>query len=290
MKEQQKRANKQNRQAEPLPGKVTLQWMMQHVPVQFYVWAGGILFTVALASYQFGTAQRAQPPPSEGSALNSPVEGPAGSPSLSAAETARLDRNTNKDGPNKATAPDQEPVKSQPLDPDSLFVPGNPFPKPFNQFRLGTKASTLVEAFPDSGLRRDRIHINFNNGPFEMASYSFDNDRIDPSATEVYFHIRQDEASVNEARKQVFAAFHDYKFETSRVRDEVYCAERGSVRQTRAQGLHCLIGGVMSSGPETRRSGDETNSGAANRSNLCTSHTCRIVNGRGGFGLLTRIA
>jgi hypothetical protein len=114
--------------------------------------------------------------------------------------------------------------------PRGLFEPGNPFPWPFTNFKIGTRMSVLLAAFPDA--RRDyrSLSISFPEGPFDHAYYSFDDDRIDPVVLDVSFSVGytdivegiRDEEAIAEVSREVLAAFQQYPYEQSRVNDTIY--------------------------------------------------------------------
>lgn len=113
--------------------------------------------------------------------------------------------------------------------PRDLFIPGDPFPWPFTNYKLGTRMSVLLAAFPGTEFRSQTISIPFPEGPFGTAYYFFDYDRIDPQTESAFFvpaykegTYIPDEEAVADVWRQVLGAFQSFPYEESRIEKAVY--------------------------------------------------------------------
>lgn len=194
---------------EDWPAKVTLGWLIAHMPISAWAWLCTIIAAAFLFGAKFGQTQFGNEILGSNNQVRVEEPGSSSSPSESSAELAQI----------------SEPASSASyVGADSeFFVAGNPFPKPFQNYKFGTKMSTLMEAFPDFERSSGGGHINYpDDHPLWFISYDFDYDRVDPSFSSVAVYARNDEESTAILRREVLSAFHTFPNVESRVDDTIY--------------------------------------------------------------------
>ncbi len=189
------------------PDKVSLGWLIQHMPISAWV----AIAVIVGGAYTFGRQ----------------VDEFFGTRTVQPKST-----------PTQVQVSEPEPVTtSEPIVQNAttnvsaiggLFAPGDPFPKHFRGYKFGTKMSVFLAAFP--GAKRDgSLRIAFPAGqPFGYAYYHFDSDRIDPVAESVTFYVRNDKNfrpdadAAAEVWREVLGTFQSFPYEESKVDNVIY--------------------------------------------------------------------
>lgn len=193
------------------PDKVSLGWLIQHMPISAWVAIAVIVggaFTFGQQVDEFFGTRTVQP-------KSTPTQAQVSEP-----------------GPVTTSEPMEQNATTNVSAIGGLFAPGDPFPKHFRGYKFGTKMSVFLAAFPSAersdGIS-DRLRIDFPEGqPFGYAYYSFDDDRIDPVAKSVAFYVRRDESYRTDANaaaevwREVLGNFQSFDYEESKIDKIIY--------------------------------------------------------------------